>query len=391
MAAKVAKLIVEKKASKKEREKEILFRLTEYYISTCKPVGSNTLKEVGFLDLSSATIRNYFQELEEDGFLQQLHTSGGRIPTDKAYTLYAQECQNTLKDSEKVFRCSLPLEIDDTSELTKQLSSVAEELSKETKCAAFLCGPRFDQDYITDMKIINIDSERYVLILLSHFGSVHTELLRTAKKLSHHGLNRFERYFQLRLRGQVIEKDLLSDDDRDIANEFYQEALTRYLIKSSSFTQEDVLRTGFSKLLYYPEMQDAEALVSSLSLFENQHALRLLLLDTTKSMHTKIWIGNNLSVFLHTKPNCAVLATPYKIGQKGAGACGIIGPMRIPYKQILGILEGASKKLSDFFTKALLKHKIAYKTFFTTPPELDVQKRELLKAPSDISLLEDKR
>lgn len=391
MAAKIAKQIVEKKASKKEREREILFRLVEYYITTCKPVGSNTLKEVGFLDLSSATIRNYFQELEEEGYLLQQHTSGGRIPTDKAYTLYAQECQNTLKDSEKVFRCSLPSEIDDISQLTTQLSLVAEELSVHTKCAAFICGPRFDQDYITDMKVIKVDQERYILILLSHFGSVHTELLRTYKKLSHHGLARFERYFQLRLRGQVIERDLLTDEDLEIANEFYQEALTRYLIKSSSFTQEDVLRTGFSKLLQYPEMQDAEALVTSLSLFENQHALRLLLLDTTKSMHAKIWIGSNLNVFLHSKPNCAVLAVPYKIGQKGVGACGVIGPMRIPYRSILGTLEGASLKLSDFFTKALLKHKIAYKTFFTTPPELDVAQRQLLEGPCDISLLEDKR
>lgn len=80
-----------KKMSKEEREKTVLLGLVDHYIREGKPVGSNTLKDVGFQDLSSATLRNYFSILEDQGYLHQQHISGGRIPTAAAYRIYAQE------------------------------------------------------------------------------------------------------------------------------------------------------------------------------------------------------------------------------------------------------------------------------------------------------------
>src|SRR5271167_1961788 len=84
------KMLTPKKPAKDQRERLILFGLVELYLQTGKPVGSNTLRENGFETLSSATIRNYFAKLEEDGFLKQQHSSGGRIPTTFAYQLYAE-------------------------------------------------------------------------------------------------------------------------------------------------------------------------------------------------------------------------------------------------------------------------------------------------------------
>ncbi len=78
-----------KRIGKQDRERKVLLGLVDYYIKTGKPVGSNTLKEVGFEELSSATIRNYFANLEEEGYLSQSHSSGGRIPTNLAYRTYA--------------------------------------------------------------------------------------------------------------------------------------------------------------------------------------------------------------------------------------------------------------------------------------------------------------
>ena len=78
-----------KKPSKEEREKKVLIGLISLYIETGKSVGSDTLRKKGFKDLSSATIRNYFVRLEEAGYLHQAHSSGGRVPTKKAYRLFA--------------------------------------------------------------------------------------------------------------------------------------------------------------------------------------------------------------------------------------------------------------------------------------------------------------
>src|ERR1700722_4777435 len=85
------KSVVIKKSKKDVRERKVLLGLVDYYLKTGKPVGSNTLKEAGFGEMSAATLRNYFVHLEEEGYLIQQHTSGGRIPTNAAYRLYAGE------------------------------------------------------------------------------------------------------------------------------------------------------------------------------------------------------------------------------------------------------------------------------------------------------------
>lgn len=72
--------MAKKPKAKADREKQVLLGLVDTYIRTGKPVGSNTLKEGSFENLSSATIRNYFARLEEEGFLKQQHSSGAESP-----------------------------------------------------------------------------------------------------------------------------------------------------------------------------------------------------------------------------------------------------------------------------------------------------------------------
>ena len=93
------------KMTKEERERKVLIGLIEHYIQTGKPVGSNTLKEAGFGELSSATIRNYFSKLEEEGFLTQQHASGGRVPTPRSFKFYAKEFYEERKLSPEDKEC----------------------------------------------------------------------------------------------------------------------------------------------------------------------------------------------------------------------------------------------------------------------------------------------
>src|SRR5438045_1193035 len=88
------KSLPQRKLPKADREHSVLLGLIELYLKTGKPIGSHTLQENGFDSLSSATIRNYFSKMEEAGYLKQQHTSGGRIPTQKAFRLYADSYLN---------------------------------------------------------------------------------------------------------------------------------------------------------------------------------------------------------------------------------------------------------------------------------------------------------
>lgn len=379
---KQAKLVQIKKSPKEERERKVLIGLVAHYIKHGKPVGSETLKESEFQDVSSATLRNYFVRLEEGGYLKQHHASGGRIPTDKAFRLYAD---SVLGEFQKGARSKAKLpsftdsEITEMKEVILYLQQITESVSELSHTASFLSAPRFDQDFVIDIKLIGFEQGRYLSALLTNFGLIHTEILHSPKKLSSHSLKRLESYFRARLTSGQIVADELDHEELEIAHRFYQEAMARYLVSYSNFTEEDLFRAGFSKLLRYPEFQDAVALTSSLSLFENRTALRLLIRECMKGEGIKYWIGEDLFTHLTSSLNCAVIACPYRIGQKIVGAIGIIGPMRLPYEELFTMLSDAAQAISKCLTASLYKYRISFRTPDAQLLEFIGEKRFLLE------------
>ncbi len=369
------KAIALKKPTKDQRERLILLGLVELYLEHGKPIGSNTLKENGFEGLSSATIRNYFAKLEEAGYLKQQHSSGGRIPTHLAYKVYAEaHLQSPLieeKDKQKL-RSQL---VKESREIASYLSGAAEVISETTKCAVFLSAPRFDHDFVLDVKFVAIDQNRCLCVLITDFGLVHTEVLYTDKKLSSFTLKRIEAYFHFKLTS--FDKPDLSETEEAIAHRFYNEVMLRHIVSYTNFTAEDIYKTGFSKLLSYPDFNDASALAAGLSLFESLPSLRTLLRECSNAGHLCCWIGDDLNI-----PSCSVIAAPYKINQIPVGAIAILGPNRIAYKHLFGILQTAADCISESLTRSIYKFKIAFRQ-----PK-DINHPFLDKTPN--LLLEDK-
>lgn len=376
------------KRAKSEKIESVLRALVEFYLKTGKAVGSETLREASFADISSATIRNYFVELEETGLLKQHHISGGRVPTAQAFRWYAALCQDELNHEEPYEKATNigQLHTEDMKEVALFLQQVAESVSEASGSASFLSAPRFDQDFVTDIKLISIDQSRALAVLITSFGQIYTEQLLIPHKISTHALKRIEEYCVQRLKGQ--DKHELDKDELELAIRFYQEAMTRYIVSYVNFSKEDMFRTGFSKLLRYPEFQEAESLTASLSLFENQTALRALVRDAVKAEKMKVWIAEDLFYFLSTPANCSVIAAPYGIAGKKVGAIGIIGPVRQPYKHIMAIVKATADDISQFLEKNLYKHKITFRTPAHVGYEIGEASRKLLSSPGEKQLLQ---
>lgn len=379
--------VVTKKPNKQDREKKVLLGLVEFYLKTGKPVGSNTLKEMGFDDLSSATIRNYFAHLEEEGYLHQQHSSGGRIPTEKAYRFFASESLNS-SDSLKstVFD---HLRENETREIAPFLQLGAESLATKIKTAVFLSAPRLEQDFITGIKVVPIDDSRCLFVLITDFGQILTEMLHTGHKLSSFTAKRIETYFHWRLTGQNKPAEI-SHEEEELGQRLYNELMVRFIVSYSHFDSE-IYRTGFSNLLAYPEFHDTELLANSLSLFENTHGMRLLLKECTKFNTMKFWIGSDLANYSpSTNTGCTVIAIPYYVNKQPVGAVGVLGPMRIPYKSAFALLQQFSESISSALTHNLYKFKITLRQPKQEGIELK-QKDHKLIGQSPCLQLEDKR
>lgn len=349
-----------KKKDKSEREQQVLFGLIELYLEEGKPVGSVTLQETLFPDLSSATIRNYFAKLENEGFLSQQHSSGGREPTELAYRHYLQHIfDDEFLDEEDAARLA-PLKEQDPRDLSRFLTSAAERLSETLGLPVFLSAPRFDQDVISDIKVIAIDHKRCLCVMITDFGLVHTEVLPIEATQSLFSPQRVEEYFHARLQGRECPSQM-SREEREIAHRLYSEVMVRYLVNYSHFTHDDLHRTGLSRLLTYPEFKDPLALTYGLALFEDTEKMRHLLRSCTKENKIKSWIGGQLQGSGPLLPLCSALAIPYYTGAHAVGAIGVLGGMRQPYRRLLGTLRLFSSLISTVLTQALAKHKLSYR------------------------------
>lgn len=333
--------------------------LVDLYIKTGKPVGSAALQESGFEQISSATLRNYFTILEKEGYLKQLHASGGRVPTTSAFRLYAEEALEEM--GSEVEEGLEELSQEATKGLSSYLYLAAEIISQASGYATFLSSVRFDHDFVLDIKFISIDHSRVLGVILTDFGQILTEVIPVDEKFSSFKLRRLESYFEWKLKGAHKTAPSLSKEEEVLFQRIYSEIMVRYLVRYSNFSDADIIRTGFSRLLAHPEFSDPLSLTTALSLFENGDKMRLLLNDCIGLGKLQFWIGPELAPYALTSQNCTVIAMPYTINHTPAGAIGILGPCRLPYRTLIALLHTASNHISKTLTKSLSKFKLSFR------------------------------
>ncbi|MDE3045715.1 MAG: heat-inducible transcriptional repressor HrcA [Verrucomicrobiota bacterium] len=349
-----------RKLPKTDREQAVLLGLIELYLKTGKPIGSQTLQENGFESLSTATIRNYFAKMDNEGYLEQPHTSGGRVPTSKAFRFYADQVRNQgfLEGSqeealEAIFK-------KESREVATMIHQTAEVLSEEAQCAVFVSTPRFDQDFIQDVRLIRLDAGKLLSVLITDFGLIRTETIYLDQPVDEPFLRSAEEYFLWRL-NKGVKPFFSNEGEAKLAQRIYNEVMVRHVVGYANFPSEDILRTGLSKLLAYHEFNDAAALARSLSLLEDESLMIDILRECCKKGELSSWIGDELCPRVPPQSECAVIAIPYRINQTVAGSIALLGPMRLPYRNIFGLLQAFSEQLSRKLTDSLYKFKITFR------------------------------
>ncbi len=377
---------VQRRPNRSDREHAILISLVETYLKTRKPVGSQTLQEAEFSSLSSATVRNYFASMEEAGYIKQQHASGGRIPEAKAYAEYAKHCYE-LFSKEKPKKEAQP-RIEDTystNDVVRLLEQTAEKLSQTVKAAVAITSPRFDHDAITDLRFVFIDIQRCLCVILTEFGLVHTSVISTPFTLSHALLRNADRFSRYRLFNEQQEPSTYSEEELANIRFLYQEAMARYFVNYTSVSDQDLWRTGFSRLTY-TQVDSVEDITSMVSLLENTNALRGFSKEAIRSGLLHFWVGEELLPYSQGKPSCSLIVCPYRVGEKPVGSLSIICPMQVHYLQMFRSLRDTANYLTEVLTNVLLHHKISYRmadtnAFFEPDPHqlaIDFYKNPLL-------------
>ena len=336
-----------------ERKKKILRAVVESYIRTAEPVGSKAILDLTELKVSSATIRNELSDLTEMGYLEQPHTSAGRVPSPKGYRLYVNELmeeQRLSLEETKQINDALHLKM---QELDKVIDQAGRMVSQLTNYPAFAVAGGRRRTTIQRYDLIMVDVNSFIVVVMTDSNVVKNKLIRLPTDLSQPQLQMLTTLLNASFVGKSLEE--LTPELMRVAEHAAGSAYGLISLVVSfamdvldSLEHSPVYTAGTSHILDHPEYRDvgkAQKLMSYLT--EDQSLANVLDLPALNEDNTKILIGPE-NVADELKDTSVVLAS-YDIGDGMKGVIGVVGPTRMDYAKVAAKLSYVADGLSKLF------------------------------------------
>ncbi|PJI07089.1 MULTISPECIES: heat-inducible transcriptional repressor HrcA [Clostridium] len=335
-----------------ERKLKILQAIINDYINNGEPVGSRTIAKNYNLGISSATIRNEMADLEEMGYIEQLHTSSGRKPSDKGYRLYVDKLMEIPRISleEEMFIrgkiiSSALYEID---KIIKQAMSLISEMTKLTCVVKSLSAKK---SCIKTISLINIEPTIILCVLVTDTSVIKNSIIRVNAGISNRDLERVSNILNSKLKGLTIEEinlEVISNIKRDL-NEYghiFDSIMPNLydILKEADSTE--VYKEGAMNIFNYPEFKDIEKAKEFLSVIDNSQILDSLF-NISGGITVNIGNENNME----EAKDFSIVSSVYSFNGKPLGTIGIIGPTRIPYSKVIKVITEVVNQVNDNLNK----------------------------------------
>ncbi len=319
------------------REREILTAIVETYIATGEPVGSRTLARSNREGLSPATIRNVMADLADSGFLEQPHTSAGRVPSPEAYRYYVEQLTGDARlsgENEGIIRESLG-GVSDVQEFMERTSHVLSLISKNVGVAVAIGGSKNALEHVYFSRL---GDQKVLAVVVTKSGVVRDRLLRL--DIPQHDLDASARFINENFRGWTMEA-MRADVARRIEQERseYNQLMksVEQLYRQGALATDDmahmVFVEGAANLV--DQEQDRQRLQELLKTLEEKQKIVELLgayLDTRQEA-VRVVIGLD-----QTDPslrNLVLIGSPARVGGEVRGSLAVLGPTRMDYQHAI--------------------------------------------------------
>lgn len=336
-----------------ERKKKILQIIIEDYISSAEPVGSRTIARKYDLGLSPATIRNEMSDLELLGYLEQPHTSAGRIPSAQAYRFYVDALiePGTLTDNDMALIDGWYNErrrnIDDI------FQSTAKILSRMTQNVSMVLTNQQTIANFCYLKFLPLDSQHAILCIVADDGSIDTNVVDIPL-----GMSSEEMDYLAGKMSKLLEDRNLSDISVEILQNVHTDVVEDKLIFSSLLQavrkmtgrrqEQKVFLGGTKQLLNQPEFRDVERVRNLLGILEEEKVLKDLLQGGEDS-GLKVTIGSE-NKFTGIQ-DCSMVQATYRQNGQIVGTMAVLGPTRMEYGKVISVMDYLHKYLKTILDK----------------------------------------
>lgn len=333
-----------------ERKKQILKLVVEHYIAAAEPIGSKAIAAELAEKVSSATIRNELADLSDLGYLEQPHTSAGRIPSAKGYRLYVNELMEqhalSLAETEKINE-ALHVKM---AELDDVISRAGQMMSFLVEYPTYMMAGGKGRLQVLRTELIHVDDESFIAVLMLSDSRVKSKLLKSELPLTAEKLAAAAELFNGRLTHRTREDmgAALMELSAGAEGETFlllSEAAAYAADVLAEAEKKGVVTAGANQILKLPEYQDVNKAHELMSFLEKSENLPVP--ESGKGM--QILIGpENVAEALK---DSSVVVASYDIGDNMRGLIGVVGPTRMDYASVAARLSYFAEGLTRMFGK----------------------------------------
>jgi heat-inducible transcriptional repressor len=331
-----------------ERQRLILNAIIDDYIRSAEPVGSRSISKRGDVAYSPATIRNEMSDLEDMGFLEQPHTSAGRIPSHKGYRYYVDHLVNIGKIGEYEVETIKRFFAERMNHIEQVIQHAASMLSGLTNYTSIVMGPELFNTTLKHLQIVPLNENTAVAIFVTNTGHVENKTVTLPEGVPINEIEQMVNLLNSRLSGVPLihfKSKLFSEISSELSKYVsrYQELLAMLDISVNEDEKDRIFLSGTTNMLIQPEFKDLEKVKSILDLLEEAPALVKMFTGVPEGIQVRIGSENSVEAI----SNCSLITASYSIEGKPLGTIGILGPTRMEYGKVISLLDILSKQLGE--------------------------------------------
>ena len=337
-----------------ERKQKILGAVVEQYIKTGEPVGSKSLLAALDMSVSSATVRNEMAELSAMGYLEQPHTSAGRIPTNEGYRYYVDNLM-VKRQVDESLRRRIQAGIHGATDPEKLLEKAGEVLADLTDCAAVSTTPSGEGAFIKRVEIVPVGTRTAMIVLLTSTGVLKSKVCRCDEDLNASLIESFYNVMKASFIGKPldgVDAAMMQTLAASLGLDVF--ALLPLVTAVSDLAQEachtEVVLGGQSNLLHYTGYYGSTA-YELLEFLRRGEPLSRLLSSASDGDDVKVRIGSENPY--RQLINSSVIVSNYNINGSKCGSIGIIGPTRIDYASLIPSVKYLTDLVGKLLTQTL--------------------------------------
>ena len=332
------------------RAREVFRVVVESYLDSGAPVGSRTISRLAGLNLSSASIRNVMQDLEEVGLLSSPHISAGRVPTETGLRLFVDGMMQAAEPSPEE-RNAIEARLSGGGPIEDALAEASAVLSGLSACAGIVMVPPAEV-VLRQFAFVPLSPDQALAVLVGEDGMVENRVVSLPPGTTAPMLMEAGNYISARLAGRTLADahTLLATEIRDgraaldlAAQDLVARGLALWSRDGSS--RPVLIVRGQANLIDASAAADLERVRQLLDELEGKEEIARLLDNARSGTATKVFIGSENKLF--SLSGSSVIAAPYRAGGgRVVGVVGVIGPTRLNYARIVPMVDFTAQTLT---------------------------------------------